>query len=115
MNIDTIPDGPELDMLIAEKVMGWRGEGLKAAEVGILWCPSTHIAHAWEVMSKLTRHQNGDREATTLVAFALEELNGTPPWLCRFEPVGDVFACAEARGETAPLAICRAALKAVGA
>lgn len=58
--------GRELDRLVAEKVMGWRtcpnvfpgGVGWDTGEERLRnwrsWSPSTNIAHAWEVVEKVT-------------------------------------------------------------
>jgi Phage ABA sandwich domain len=89
----------EIDRLVAEKVMGW--EAGKYAYGS--WFPTTNIADAWKVVEKLSkdgfefqvwREKNGKYN----VEFAKDFFY--------------VFGFAES--ETAPLAICLAALKAVG-
>jgi len=98
MDVYKLKPGPELDLLIAEKIMGWSGEGLKAAEVGVLWSPSTRIADAWEVVEKLE------------LSIAPYEI-GPMKWMASKT---SYFIDSETEsGETAPLAICRAALTAV--
>ncbi len=112
--IYAMPAGGEMDCLIAEKVMGWwleahmcnppipvaymnpkdRAWYRKAED----WAPSTNIAHAWEVVERMIvlgkmfsmgshGHDNED-------------------WSAIFGSIGGY-------ADTAPLAICRAALKAV--
>lgn len=93
--------GSELDLLVAEKVMGWHGDGLKAAEVGALWCPSTNISAAWEVLDKF--RQKG---------WAIL-LDHTPPKPVLFALQGPGREFAEVWAKTVPLAICRAALKVI--
>lgn len=79
-DISTMPAGPELDRMVAEKVMGWEpwqtAAGLKywmidkyvkrsasiQAEENPPWhypvfLPSTNIAHAWEVVERITMPQ----------------------------------------------------------
>jgi hypothetical protein len=128
MNRDEIlamPAGREMDALIAEKVMGWTlGEpheihgwmmhGMVTVrdwvgstnDAGIThiekWSPSTDIAAAWEVVEKL-----GDKFDE------LERGDGGEFWMCVVYPDG--FIPCVARAETAPLAICRAALLAMEA
>lgn len=112
--------GRELDILVAEKVMGWRllcyESGVFAYEPGQYddamkndgWAwngdkenreahefnPSTDIACAWEVFEKLSQLSSVFK-------------SDTPFWCCWW---GDVYET----GLTAPHAICLAALKAVG-
>ena len=103
--------GPELDRLVAEKVMGWKkwsttGDHLWTAadsrvrslrpEDAWAFNPSTNIAHAWEVVEKLI-----DKDPNIGI-----DCDGN--WACSlWNHV--------ARADTAPHAICLAALKAVGA
>lgn len=123
-NIDTIDPGPDLDRLIAEKVIGWKqsrieplapGEiRLGAGSVNIIgeaWesTPpeySTDIALAWEVVDNMKDNYE----------FHIENDQGEQyEWMVTIMSLVDGSfgnrVCAEA--ETAPLAICRAALKAV--
>lgn len=115
--IDALPAGRELDALVAERVMGWtrspRDYGSRLVwvthpeNIVRFWKgrrsfqPSTDIAAAWEVLEK---HQ-----------FSLIRI--PDGWVAgRFDfnsPAWD-FAFGDA-APTAPLAICRAALKAVSA
>lgn len=117
MKVKNMPAGPEMDRLVAEKVMGWTHgqtgadycgwQGAKSypgerynrkndAHYGI-WNPSKEIAHAWEVLERMD-------------TMTLRKLPGGS------------YACAYLRddilyhglGDTAPLAICRAALISVG-
>ena len=98
--------GRELDAEIAEEVMGWTPRGAHP----IHGCPmfatgsndtfapyfSTDIAAAWQVVQKMGESCD---QAT------IEVCGGE--WMCEFDGVGD-------QAHTAPLAICLAALKAVG-
>jgi hypothetical protein len=119
MNIDEMKAGPEMDRLVAEKVMGWaigsdgcsveerhgrlwRGEAWE--DDCYIWRPSTNIAHAWEVVE----HLRGWWTAVELKS--IDECCA-----CLIEDnSGDVNEryVATAEADTAPLAICRAALKA---
>jgi hypothetical protein len=118
-----LPAGRELDALIAEKVMGWRfmHDGLGNMRwyqdtVAIdgygpnHWggyrdfSPSTDIAAAWEIVKKM-------RARGIPLRLVLVCAPGDPEWW---------YASFEANGwqvesNTAPLAICRAALRAAGA
>jgi hypothetical protein len=121
----TLEAGRELDTLVAEKVMGWtkwrspvvpRGSAepdcwltndrtsptFKIAH----WSPSTDIACAWQVVERMR-----DR------GFALElhyEFGCSIQWVADFSNDG-WSSTGEQLGDTAPLAICRAALAAVEA
>lgn len=119
MNTDKMAAGPELDRLVAERVMGVRvrkQSGRNRYELVIPggvnqvdfvdpeapWsaCPpySTSIAHAWEVVERMAPREMrmGRTEAGRYyVNFDHQPMNAV--------------------ADTAPLAICRAALKAVGA
>jgi hypothetical protein len=107
--------GRELDALVVEKVMGCRLVGVLGEEnsvwetpdgkvVGVQWSPSTDIAAAWKVVEKM-RTDKTNPAYITIVA----------------ERTG-VSVCIQTSGinvrgdaDTAPHAICLAALKAVGA
>jgi hypothetical protein len=116
MNDIELAAGKDLDMLVAEKVMGWtdwRGDRVKPpGEDSREFKPSIDIAAAWLVAEKVDlfkncRHlhengvgiQKGDTWSRTGWEWVVEEV---------FQPVGlnEILA----RGETAALAICRAAL-----
>ena len=123
MNYDTMPAGPELDRLVAEKVMGWDPDnqannsefnpqwfdsrhgfwwiGEWGEEGTYSWSPSAIIAHAWEVVERM-RGQGLWFQLTAPHPGSID-----PQWRCSF---GGVYL---GIGDTAPLAICRAALKAV--
>ncbi len=120
----TVPAGTELDRLIAERVMGWRllrvgGDGdfrwyrFKRNKERVVcpehpfypslrFAPSEILTHAWEVVERM--------RATSL--FPWFELAHRPSgFACNF--VDDQHHMLYA--ETAPLAICRAALLALSA
>lgn len=102
-----LPAGSELDALIATKVMGITGgyidpnEGyMRPIDLRMLpyqhFSPSMSIAHAWEVVEKVT--SGGDD-------FELSYCAKTKLW-CAFY----IYECYNAN--TAPLAICHAILEA---
>lgn len=124
-----MPAGPELDRLVAEKVMGWtRRENDLGQPYGIkvtwhlpngvmaefedddgrsAFCPSERIDHAWQVVEKLW--PEGD--------FILDRV-AVDLWRAGGSTTTDDGARVidywkDASGDTAPLAICRAALKGV--
>lgn len=126
--------GRELDMLVAERIMGCKV--LRATDTGLSqdeyerrrrWdggrcgCPgtphndsddegcyewlreySTDIAAAWTVIEKL-KNENNYVEVISIV--------GDKRWICRWRVNGAIYG---AGAETAPHAICLAALRAVG-
>ena len=107
--------GRELDALIAEKVMGWnrRGPGRHVSDYNNWWilpdgkslnplrfCPSTDISAAWEVVLSLR-----NRWGTFTLVAGLQ-------WHCYDNEDGN-YVERMGSADTAPLAICRAALKAV--
>lgn len=110
-NIDAMPAGRELDALVAEQVLGKKVElyrlcpvpyhRFKDTEQGIPYY-STDIAAAWEVVEKVQRI-NG-RFRVDIVG----PCQGSDEYSVGFLPMLSGYG-------TAPLAICRAALKAVGA
>jgi hypothetical protein len=103
--------GEEIDKLVAEKVMGWyvSSYGLvdrehKPGDVFLgdvceCWSPSFSISAAWEVVNKL-------KEQSDIVDVWHESWE----WHCDIGSYGD---CQTVKADTAPLAICRAALLAV--
>jgi hypothetical protein len=153
-----LPAGPELDRLVAEKVMGWSLDdtmaGIPPYFDGVTmgyytheWEPSANIAHAMEVYLKLGHlagdFRSGDGYAYLVYADSADHSTRKgcdPPypvpdqaddddkdygcWSCHFHvgilgegpeyPAGwEHGKCFCARADTAALAICRAALKAV--
>ncbi len=131
-----LPAGAELDRLVAERVMGWRWhqppkydyhgplpeqgavlvppgfdeKGFEWPPKGVIpvgfFCsafnPSTNIAHAWEVVEKMN--------AAGL--WQLLSQDWAFNWCCGFAKAGE-FGPSGGWCDTAPLAICRAALKMV--
>lgn len=124
--IDALPAGRELDALVAERVMGWTNistlspqgryfgarhfgwhETLRGSvpEHGRVALPSysTDIAAGWEVVEKLV---------SLGWHFTITSLQGK--WHAGLtKDIGDVRETAMGHESTVPLAICRAALKAV--
>lgn len=110
VDAETIPAGRELDALVAEKVMGFEVTNYEPIGIRkggwILPIPnySTEIKDAWEVVEKLNLFEK--------YLLAKSDVN----WC-----IGGDFSRelsfeeqAIASGNTAPLAICRAALKVMG-
>jgi hypothetical protein len=120
--MDTIKAGPDLDALVAEKVMGWKpdpdnffwlGKGTTNQRVTSsdcfdcgtefpAWTPSTSIADAWEVMEKICQ----GKEDTYRFEIVKQ---GHLYWVSIWD---DGFSDGDVGADTAPLAICLAALKA---
>ena len=114
--IGKLEAGRELDALVAEKVMGWRlldppqadqpsywatWVMLPHREAAKDWSPSTNIAAAWEVVERL-RANGYSWMQFTLIA---------DQWDLEMGQGGHDIGC-DTLAPTAPLAICRAALKA---
>jgi hypothetical protein len=140
MDYDAMPAGPELDRLIAAKVMGWtlyhytksrpgHWEWITAppcADVPIRiacgsvrgyfteadalsdFAPSTNIAHAFEVVEHLQMGFKGKRQL-----YLQTDGYGSEKWMASWHRPEEYVTMAENEADTAPLAICRAALKAV--
>lgn len=113
MNIDAIPAGRELDAMVAEKVMGWRAVGGHKGVPSDPQCTvhvevprySTLISCAWEVVEKLQE---------TSILEHLEQRDGDEgKYVVQFcAKPNEAWWHEHAYADTAPLAICRAALKA---
>ena len=125
VKIDEMQAGREMDALIAEKVMGWavfygeyKGYELLDDEVAQGYPPeeeadgvpfeipyySTDIAAAWEVVERITEKR---------WKFKLRRLPGKD-YMAYFQNLLRFpIECESAPSGTAPLAICRAALKVV--
>jgi hypothetical protein len=122
---DALPNGRDLDALVAEKVMGWidikkqsianaYGQPVMEDYVGqpsigatqpvLVPRYSTMIQEAWKVADKLRG------EVQFLAVISGKGPQGTQPWICKINREG---AFLEERADTAPLAICLAALKGV--
>lgn len=135
--------GPEMDRLVAEKVMGWRdmswaerypndaedtgfmprqwyGPLPDGRLVGLynvsehdhdspnsLWRPSVNIAHAWELMEKV----RNDGWHVVVVTCDGCEPGSDGPWAV--DIVRRNQGAIAVHANTAPLAICRAALMAL--
>lgn len=106
----------KIDALVAEHVMGWhRACGAWIGPNGLStsygfeedakdFCPSTDIAAAWEVVEQI-------REILSDPTIFISSVFGG--WCVELRRWGSARADVETR-ETAPLAICLAALKAKG-
>lgn len=125
--IEAMPAGPEMDALVAERVMGWwadaNGEwnsnpdlpklmGVVAPDTSFcdlpVWQPSSDIAAAWEVVEKLSdklwcelkvNFTSDYKSRAGFTTVGCSGFNGRP----------DFAACGNTRTDL-PLAICRAAL-----
>jgi hypothetical protein len=114
MDITNMPPSPELDALMAKQVMGWELKQVFLSDAYITawdagngyyrpvwsWSPSTDIACAFEVVEKMQAEPDEwffQIARTTVIS---------PNWYAEF---GGKMV----RAETAPLAICRAALAAL--
>lgn len=104
MNIETMPAGDEIDDMVWTKVMGGKPDQFAMGSDGYAWSPSTRIAHAWEVVE----HLYAGIGIAGAVGGAWEVSLSTDIG----DPTQDRVEV-EAEGDTLPLAICRAALKAV--
>lgn len=117
--------GRELDALVAKKVMGWTKHRRAAGEdvdYSFNWVPpefrgdvaywrplprySEDIAAAWVVVSKLP---------CAHLAVEWRDGRGWEAWFAIWDSVKQDADVYEGLGDTAPHAICLAALKAVGA
>lgn len=133
MDYDTMEAGRDMDRLVAEKVFGWEwyvdrdGTGYPIDQYGVavqesgkaeyhgkVWSPSTDIEHAWDVLKRWT--------VSAIRDGMVSEVASAREWYLAYACTHDEFNCelnesgsiiGHARARTAPLAICRAALKAV--
>lgn len=123
---DAVQAGRALDARVAEKVMGWKDVAIQPIAnaygqhviddflgretIGTLQpmlVPrySTMIQEAWKVVERL-RH-----ESAFVAVISGKGPAGPQPWVCK---VNRESGFLEDKGDTAPLAICLAALRAVG-
>ena len=119
---DSMRPGRELDVLVVKNVLKWN---IKREADGWWWVvdsitnascfrPSNNIQNAWEVAEKLNRHWT--LEYVRLYAVGeniLDPTQGKMVYACAFHYKDELYfenGCAE----TAPHAICLAALNAVG-
>lgn len=112
MNIDDMPAGPEMDRLIAEHVMQWRLVKIPKYRDETFWCDfsgrpivpeggigfSGNMGWAWDMMCTKVAWE-------PRVGYS-DEFHG---WFCDFEKMSH----GNSHADTAPLAICRAMLKAL--
>lgn len=126
MTIDTMPAGPELDALVAEKVMGWHhtedhGGGLrcggKIRNCELVPRYSTDISAAWMVRAKMEAEGWRSEDRLTDVGWGPIDKHpyGYSIWFERWVDRGKrCFHDHVSDFNQAPAAICRAALKAKG-
>lgn len=121
--------GPELDRLVAEKVMGWTFIDRKIPSwqdehgdyrfIGQVFQPSIQIAHAWEVVEHMQSKGFVPNVRGPGVYTVGDGYYKHDEWFVGLQS-GAMEAAAvyeqegEAHAPTAPLAICRAALAALG-
>jgi hypothetical protein len=120
--------GPELDALLAEKVMGWRRfdnwsqtMGMErpfflVSESGVVvyrhpdlgksWSPSKNMADAWDVVERIEKTGNFQIDNVGM------ENKDHRRWRVLFGRLGNPISVV-ADADTAPLAIARAALQTV--
>jgi hypothetical protein len=104
-----VKPGPELDALVAEKVLGWNPLCTGVPDF------STDIADAWQVVEWVWPLVDvGSGGGTYRFQLQRSDAPGRP-WVCELstDPQGDFRTHKIGRGETAPHAICLAALRAV--
>jgi hypothetical protein len=139
----SLDEGRELDALIAERVMGYRWcvwPNVESRFLDLHWdkeragstplpatgdeptshyalstvpCYSTDIAAAWQVVEKIAARNGDTVVSVTHNSRDGERIGGEEKYFCTIEDISDGIEEWEAEGVTAPLAICRAALKAV--
>lgn len=98
--------GPELDAEVARRVFGWP-EDYITSELKYRASFSTDIAAAWLVMENM-------RKRGKVVSLTVAEMGEAGPNWCSFDsPFSSRHEWQSQQCETMPLAICRAALKAL--
>lgn len=112
MSTTDLVAGRELDALVAEEVMGFHevmteyyvasADDAPELDVRVIPCFSTDIAAAWLVVKKLTGNTGSDYDLELTIA------SSKGGWC-----TASFLPETKGWGETAPLAICRAALAAV--
>lgn len=112
-----MPAGREMDILVAEKVMGWTRKYVGEFGNQIWDSPSqgayledaipnysTDIASAWEVVEKM-------KEEGFQFVIGTSELFGKPVrYFVEFKKEGTAFSHNRVYTDTVPLAVCRAAM-----
>jgi hypothetical protein len=127
---DELEAGGQLNALVAEKVMGWTGINHDALNRGG-WPPpyrppsmvgwqlvpeySTDISAAWEVVEKVSSRNQDTIVVITRNSLDGKRMGGEDAYFCTIEDVSDGIEEWETSADSAPLAICRAALKAAAA
>ncbi|MCC2250048.1 hypothetical protein JUJ52_08720 [Virgibacillus sp. AGTR] len=100
-------DNRKIDQLVAEKVMGFEVRNGQRAEDGKRFgipSYSQKIEDAWQVVEKLDRKYE----------FELTRFEDEDKWYCDLTNWNDDLRSIRSVEKTAPLAICKAALKTVG-
>lgn len=122
--IEEIAAGAELNALMAEKVMGWtrqpdynywmtfQGDTFNLHGHIATWSPSALIADAWQVVERVYAIMRSGKMTGKTFYLNCSEPNEHNPdrWCASFEEDEAEGETCEATADTAPLAICRAAL-----
>ena len=103
--IDQLAAGPRLDSLIAEKLMNWLPKN-REETWALIPCYSTDIAAAWLVVEKL-------KALNQRLGLSQGIVDQDEEWVFTFTDWTTTKRSEPVYAETAPLAICRAALKTV--
>lgn len=136
MSAEQLTVGPELDMLVAQKVFGWKWDEKRCRACGGTIVPHPDFPGCWidncsmrpipkdEERADAILNYSGDIKAAWSVVehlraqgYVVAVVTCRSGWACDIGP-GDMSYLDMMRGygeESAPLAICRAALQAVGA
>jgi hypothetical protein len=127
MKIDDMPAGKEMNELIATKILGWvRGDDVYWINPSMAlyreftydggdydfedFMPSEYIDHAWIVVEKMKDWESADGRRFGRIELTWD----VDAWQAAFGYWGTATATGMATTDTPQLAICRAALKAVG-
>lgn len=122
MDIDNLEAGPELDILIARKVMGMEnGNGLAMVHSGMPlepWSPSSDYNDTFEIIELLRSEYGYEYELGYSISRDDHDgLTDESLYYCLFIPKGrdgiDISDWPMAEADDLRIAVCRAALKAI--
>lgn len=117
--ISELEEGKALDVLVAEQVLRWRRSGYAyvdatgnaRASYGVPPSFSTDIASAWHVVAALIQWTTPPLEPIELTCWPRGYNEPDPWWECRLKEAASPYNSWYGEGQSAPLAICRAALR----